>query len=158
MIAPTDPPLLKVCGLHAGYGPAKVLFGIDLEVATGEVVSLMGRNGMGKTTTIKSIMGLLPITAGQVTVAERDLTGRTVSFNYGDSSLANKIDPGESSFAVLLRVNTTEYTSGFFTGINGTAATAHTYIPSPVPEPETYAMLLAGLGVVGMLARRRKLG
>ena len=67
-------PLLQVTGLHGGYGPAQVLFGIDLEVGAGEVVSLLGRNGMGKTTMIKSIMGLLPVTAGTVTVDGRDLT------------------------------------------------------------------------------------
>lgn len=90
--------------------------------------------------------------------AEREISGRTVSLNYGDASLLNKIDPGESSFAVLLRVNTTAYTSGLFTGINGSAATAHAYIPAPVPEPETYALLLAGLGVIGFLARHRRAG
>ena len=90
--------------------------------------------------------------------AERDSTGRTVSFNYGDTMLANKIDPGESSYAILLRVNTTEYSSGYFSSIDGTSATAHAYIPAPIPEPETYALLIAGLGVIGFVARRRKLG
>ena len=68
-------PLLRVTGLQGGYGPAQVLFGIDLEVAPGEVVSLLGRNGMGKTTTIKSIMGLLPTTAGRIAIDGRDMTG-----------------------------------------------------------------------------------
>ena len=68
-------PLLSVSGLQGGYGPAQVLFGIDLEVGLGEVVSLLGRNGMGKTTTIKSIMGLLPATAGRIVVDGRDMTG-----------------------------------------------------------------------------------
>ena len=90
--------------------------------------------------------------------AERDSFGRTVSFNYGDSLLANKIDPGESSYAILLRVNTTAYSSGYFSAINGSPATAQAYIPSAVPEPETYALLLAGLGVIGFVARHRKLG
>ena len=43
-----------------------MLFGVNLTVAAGEVVSLMGRNGMGKTTTVRSLMGLLPIMAGQI--------------------------------------------------------------------------------------------
>ena len=68
-------PFLKVSGLHGGYGPAQVLFGIDLEVGVGEVVSMLGRNGMGKTTTIKSVMGLLPPTAGRVLVDGREMTG-----------------------------------------------------------------------------------
>jgi branched-chain amino acid transport system ATP-binding protein len=67
--------LLCVRGLTAGYGAAQVLFGIDLEVGAGEVVSLIGRNGMGKTTTVRAIMGLIRPWAGAVTVGGRDLTG-----------------------------------------------------------------------------------
>ncbi len=67
--------MLQVCGLEAGYGAAQVLFGVDLEVGDGEVVSLMGRNGMGKTTTVRAVMGLLPPRAGRVRVGGRDLTG-----------------------------------------------------------------------------------
>ena len=52
-------PLLAVEDLHAGYGSASVLRGVTLEVRAGEVVSLLGRNGMGKTTTVRAIMGLL---------------------------------------------------------------------------------------------------
>ena len=51
--------MLNVAGLQAGYGPAQVLFDISFAVGEGEVVTLLGRNGMGKTTTIRSIMGLL---------------------------------------------------------------------------------------------------
>jgi branched-chain amino acid transport system ATP-binding protein len=68
-------PLLEVRALHAGYGGTEVLFGIDLSVGEGEVVALGGRNGMGKTTAIRAIMGLLPPSAGKVLVAGRDLTG-----------------------------------------------------------------------------------
>jgi branched-chain amino acid transport system ATP-binding protein len=59
-------PLLAISGLEAGYGEAQVLFGVDLTVGAGEVVSLMGRNGMGKTTTVRALMGLLPATAGEI--------------------------------------------------------------------------------------------
>ena len=52
--------LLEVRGLTASYGPVPALFGVDLEVAEGEVVALMGRNGMGKTTTVKAICRMLP--------------------------------------------------------------------------------------------------
>ena len=51
-------PMLEVRGLAAGYGPAQVLFDVNLAVDAGEVVTLLGRNGMGKTTTINTIMGL----------------------------------------------------------------------------------------------------
>ena len=56
-------PLLDISGLEAGYGDQQVLFGVDLAVGAGEVVSLMGRNGMGKTTTVRALMGLLPVSA-----------------------------------------------------------------------------------------------
>jgi len=67
--------MLEVSGLTAGYGPAQVLFGIDLTLAPGEVVALMGRNGAGKSTTLKAIMGLLPPRAGRVRFDGRDVTG-----------------------------------------------------------------------------------
>lgn len=69
--------MLQVSNLAASYGAAKVLFDISFSVASGEVVTLLGRNGMGKTTTIKSIMGLLRPTGGNVTFDDKPLTGRT---------------------------------------------------------------------------------
>jgi branched-chain amino acid transport system ATP-binding protein len=67
--------MLTVEGLQSAYGESQVLFGVDLAVGAGEVVTLLGRNGMGKTTTIKSIMGLLKPRAGRVTLAGADVTG-----------------------------------------------------------------------------------
>ena len=67
-------PLLSVRGLEAGYGGSQVLFGVDLDVGAGDVVSLMGRNGMGKTTTVSAIMGLLRVRAGDVRFAGRSMT------------------------------------------------------------------------------------
>ena len=58
--------MLTVRNLQAAYGPAKVLFDIGFTVGAGEVVTLLGRNGMGKTTTIRTILGLLPATGGSV--------------------------------------------------------------------------------------------
>src|SRR5215468_10085711 len=69
--------LLSVRGLEAGYGGSQVLFGVDLDVGYGEVVSLLGRNGMGKTTTVLSIMGLLPARAGQIWLAGRPMTSQS---------------------------------------------------------------------------------
>lgn len=66
--------MLRVEGLQAGYGESMVLHGVDLTVAPGEVVTLLGRNGMGKTTTISTIFGLLPARAGRVLVGDQDLT------------------------------------------------------------------------------------
>ena len=67
--------MLEVRGLEAGYGESQILFGIDLSVGEGEVVTLLGRNGMGKTTTIKSIFGLVKPRAGEVRVGGETLTG-----------------------------------------------------------------------------------
>jgi branched-chain amino acid transport system ATP-binding protein len=58
--------MLRVEKLESGYGPSKVLFGVDLEIAPRQVVSLIGRNGMGKTTTVKTLMGMLPTQGGSV--------------------------------------------------------------------------------------------
>ena len=67
--------MLEVSGLAAGYGDAQVLFGVDLAVRQGEVVTLLGRNGMGKTTTVSTIMGLVPARAGRIVMDGQDLTG-----------------------------------------------------------------------------------
>jgi len=66
--------MLEVRGLRAGYGRAQVLFDLDLEVRAGEVVALLGRNGAGKSTTLKAIMGLIRPTAGAVRFDQHDLT------------------------------------------------------------------------------------
>jgi branched-chain amino acid transport system ATP-binding protein len=68
--------MLIVEQLAAGYGPAQVLFDVSFSVGTGEVVTLLGRNGMGKTTTIKTLMGLLPARGGSAQFAAEELLGR----------------------------------------------------------------------------------
>lgn len=65
--------MLEVSGLNAFYGKAQMLFDVSLDVERGEVVALMGRNGAGKSTTIKSIMGLLPTKRGQVRFMGEDI-------------------------------------------------------------------------------------
>ena len=65
--------LLEVAAIETCYGLSQVLFGLSLAIAPGEMVTLMGRNGMGKTTTVRSIMGLTPAMAGSIRFAgERD--------------------------------------------------------------------------------------
>jgi branched-chain amino acid transport system ATP-binding protein len=66
--------LLTATGLHAFYGATHVLHGIDLTIRKGETVALMGRNGMGKTTLLRSLMGLVPQTRGRVLLGERDVS------------------------------------------------------------------------------------
>ena len=59
-------PLLRCRGLEAGYGASQVLFGLDIDIQPGEVVALLGRNGMGKSTTIKAIVGGLHLQCGEI--------------------------------------------------------------------------------------------
>jgi branched-chain amino acid transport system ATP-binding protein len=66
---------LSVRGLHAYYGASHVLQGIDLDVAPGEAVALLGRNGAGKTTTISTIVGFVRARRGSVRLGERELAG-----------------------------------------------------------------------------------
>ena len=66
-------PLLQVDGLNAWYGAAQILFGVGLEVRRGEVVALMGRNGAGKSTTLKATMGMLARRSGTVQFMGRDI-------------------------------------------------------------------------------------
>src|SRR5437868_10914269 len=58
--------LLDISGIETCYGQSQVLFGISLAISAGEMVTLMGRNGMGKTTTVRSVMGLTPCMAGSI--------------------------------------------------------------------------------------------
>ena len=67
-------PLLQARGLSAWYGAAQILFDVDLEVRRGEVVALMGRNGAGKSTTLKALMGMLARRQGQLSFMGRDIS------------------------------------------------------------------------------------
>ena len=68
-------PLLQATGIESAYGASQVLFGIDLTVRPGEVVGLLGRNGMGKTTLIRTLMGLKPARAGEIRFASQAVAG-----------------------------------------------------------------------------------
>jgi branched-chain amino acid transport system ATP-binding protein len=69
-------PLLSVHGLHAGYGGAPVLHGVDLEVNAGEIVAVLGPNGAGKTTTLRAISGLVRPSHGSILFGDHELVGR----------------------------------------------------------------------------------
>jgi branched-chain amino acid transport system ATP-binding protein len=68
-------PVLALDGIETCYGLSQVLFGVSLAIAPGEMVTLMGRNGMGKTTTVRSIMGLTPARAGAIRFMGGDIRG-----------------------------------------------------------------------------------
>ena len=65
--------MLNISNLRAGYGQSEVLHGIDFNVAEGEIVVFVGRNGMGKTTLMKSLIGMLPARAGSIRLDGTDL-------------------------------------------------------------------------------------
>ena len=67
--------VLDVAGIETCYGLSQVLFGVSLSIKPGEMVTLMGRNGMGKTTTVRSILGLTPARAGTIRFAGREIRG-----------------------------------------------------------------------------------
>jgi branched-chain amino acid transport system ATP-binding protein len=77
MSAPPTPadPLVAVEGVHSFYGKSHILHGVSLTVGKGEVVGLLGRNGVGKSTTLKTIMGLVTPSEGTVTLEGRPITG-----------------------------------------------------------------------------------
>ena len=67
--------LLSVEGLETAYGQSQVLFGVSLRIAEGQVATLLGRNGMGKTTTVRSIMGMIPSRGGRIAFEDKALAG-----------------------------------------------------------------------------------
>ena len=67
--------LLEIGGLEVAYGPSQVLFGLDLALAEGEAATLLGRNGMGKTTALRAICGLQPVTGGTIRFAGERIDG-----------------------------------------------------------------------------------
>jgi branched-chain amino acid transport system ATP-binding protein len=67
--------LLRIESIESAYGSSQVLFGISLQVGVGQVATLLGRNGMGKTSTIRSVMGLLTPRSGRIYFEEQDITG-----------------------------------------------------------------------------------
>lgn len=77
--AGADEPLLRVRGLHAGYGRRDVLFDVDVDVGEGEIVAVLGHNGAGKSTLLKSVLGLVTPTSGSIAFAGRDVTATAAS-------------------------------------------------------------------------------
>ena len=67
--------MLDIENLHVAYGQSEVLHGMSFGVATNEIVAIMGRNGMGKTTLMKTMMGILPSTAGSIRLRGEDIVG-----------------------------------------------------------------------------------
>lgn len=67
--------MFEVKGLEAGYGQSRVVHGVDLNVAQGEILAIMGRNGMGKTTLFKTLVGMLPVMGGDICIDGQSVSG-----------------------------------------------------------------------------------
>jgi branched-chain amino acid transport system ATP-binding protein len=93
--------LLELSDVETCYGLSQVLFGVSLEIGAGEMVTLMGRNGMGKTTTVRSIMGLTPPRAGTIRFAGNEIHGlpsyRVAKFGIGLVPEGRQIFPNLST-------------------------------------------------------------
>ncbi|HRK18028.1 MAG TPA: ABC transporter ATP-binding protein [Hyphomicrobiaceae bacterium] len=92
-------PLIAASGLNTFYGESHILRGVDLVLAPGETLGLMGRNGMGKTTLLRTIMGLVRPASGTVTIAGQDMT-RAPAFRIAQAGLAY-VPEGRGVFASL---------------------------------------------------------
>lgn len=92
--------LLSLRGVTAHYGASQALFGIDLEIGAGEFVSLLGRNGMGKSTTVKAIMGLNRASRGEIRFDGRDI-GALPAYRW--RSAASAWCPRAGTFSPICR-------------------------------------------------------
>ena len=98
--SPSPSPILGCENLHAHYGNSHILRGIKFGIRAGETVGLMGRNGMGKSTLIRTMMGLLPPTSGRILVDGRDVTGTPTHRMAADAGIAY-VPEGRGIFASL---------------------------------------------------------
>jgi branched-chain amino acid transport system ATP-binding protein len=92
-------PLLQVVNLEAGYAVSQVLFGLSFELAPGQVITLLGRNGMGKSTTVKCLSGMLKPRAGQIILNGKDLAGQA-AFMIGRAGMG-LVPEGRQVFPTL---------------------------------------------------------
>ncbi|XXK33220.1 ABC transporter ATP-binding protein [Rhodobacteraceae bacterium nBUS_22] len=91
--------MLTLKGVEAGYGSSKVLFGVDLNLSEGQLVAMMGRNGMGKTTTVRAITGLTPASAGSIKLEGQDIT-TLKPYQIGQAGIA-LVPEGRQVFSTL---------------------------------------------------------
>jgi ABC-type branched-subunit amino acid transport system ATPase component len=111
-------PLLEIKTIETCYGRSQVLFGISLAISTGEMVTLMGRNGMGKTTTVRSIMGLTPAMAG--------------SIRFGGVEIPRHAVAGAAMQAAVRREQAERHPALVHIGRRSSLKAA--YVVAPVPE------------------------
>jgi branched-chain amino acid transport system ATP-binding protein len=146
--------MLAVAHLQAGYGPAQVLFDVSFALGTGEVVTLIGRNGMGKTTTILAVMGLLPPTGGTVTFEGGALTGLP-PYRIAQAGLG-LVPEGRQVFPTLTVEENLVATAAARAGERWTLARVYEFFPRLAERRRNYGHQLSG-GEQQMLAIGRGL-
>ncbi|WP_326539217.1 ABC transporter ATP-binding protein [Pseudorhodoferax sp.] len=149
--------LLEVRGLHAAYGPTRVLQGIDIDVSEGEVVALLGANGAGKTTTLRALCQMMVSTQGTITLAGQRIDGRATE-QIAKAGVGHVPD-GRGTFLGLtteenLRLGA--YARASRAGIEGDLAKVYGYFPRLKERHAQQAGTLSG-GEQQMLAIGRAL-
>jgi branched-chain amino acid transport system ATP-binding protein len=146
--------MLTVKNLAAGYGPAQVLFDVSFAVGAGEVATLLGRNGMGKTTTIRTLMGLLPARGGTAAFDGQELLGRP-SYRIAQRGLG-LVPEGRQIFPTLSVEENLVATATARHGAHWTLARVYEFFPRLAERSSNMGNQLSG-GEQQMLAIGRAL-
>jgi 3-deoxy-7-phosphoheptulonate synthase len=145
-------PLLEVRDLHAWYGESHVLHGVDLEIRAGETVTLLGRNGAGKTTSLKSVMGIVGRRRGSVRLEGRELIG------LPSNQIARLIDDfeirgvkvGGDSFVVIAGPCAVETEEQTLSSARAAREAGASMLRGGAFKPRTSPFAFKGLGVPGL--------
>ena len=146
--------MLRVAGLQAGYDGLPVLFDVSLGVNAGEVVSLLGRNGMGKTTTIRTLMGLLPAQGGRIELDGASIAGQP-PFRIARRGLG-LVPEGRQVFPTLTVEENLRATAATRGGARWTLASVYALFPPLAERTRNLGSQLSG-GEQQMLAIGRAL-
>ena len=146
--------MLVVEGLETSYGSSQVLFGVSLKVGAGEVVTLLGRNGMGKTTTIKTLFGLVPAQTGSIAFDGRELLG-VPPYRIAQAGLG-LVPEGRQIFPTLTVEENLVATASTRSGAHWTMARILEMFPELAERRKNYGGELSG-GEQQMLAIGRAL-
>ncbi|MBC8584515.1 ABC transporter ATP-binding protein [Youxingia wuxianensis] len=147
--------MLKVQGLVSGYGKVQIIRGVDIEISSGEIVSIIGRNGVGKTTLMKTIMGAIRPMAGKIEIDGKDFTKKPIYTRAADG--VGYVEQGHGIFPAL----TVEENLKIGLGINNMKKSkdlsiAHEYFPILLSRSKQKAGTLSG-GEQAMLSIARVL-